>query len=154
MKKKNILKRKYKVIIYMKYFTSAMNIFIFVVILSFTLDNVLFECSIPSVYTFINNFIHHIISMYLWFGSIIFGKYKYHLLFLGIVLTFQYFNKWKCPITLEYNKQCGFHVSENHKDIIYWINKNIFSHFPYYTFLKLLVLYDIFNLSIYSLSKL
>lgn len=130
----------------MKFLTSKMNIFILIVIISFTLDNVLFQCSIPSPITFINNFVHHIISMYLWFGSIIFGKYIYHLLFLCVVLIFQYYHKWKCPITLEYNKQCGFILKENHKDIIYWINKNIFTHFPYYTFIKLLFVYDIYKI--------
>jgi hypothetical protein len=130
----------------MKYLTSKMNVFILIVILSFTLDNVLFQCSLPTPNTFLNNFVHHIISMYLWFGSLIFGNYLYHLLFLCVVLVFQYYNKWKCPITIEYNKQCGFNLKEHHKDIIYWINKNIFEKIPYYTFLKLLFVYDIYKL--------
>lgn len=130
----------------MKIFTSSMNIFILIVVISFTLDNVLFECSIPSLFSFINNFVHHFISIYLWFGSFIFGKYLYHLLFLCVILVFQYFHDWDCPITLEYNKQCGFDLKEGHKDIIYWINKNIFTHFPYYTYITFLFAYDIYNI--------
>ena len=132
----------------MKFAISSMNIFFSLVIISFVLDNVMFECSIPSVYTFINNFVHHIISTYLWFGSFIFGKYIYHLLFLCIVLVFQYNYNWECPITLEYNRQCGFNLKEYHKDIIYWIHKNLFSIIPYYTYLKFLIVYDVYKILI------
>lgn len=130
----------------MKYLTSSINIFILLVIISFTLDNVLSPCSMPSLMTFINNFVHHIISMYLWFGSLLFGKYIYHLLFICMIFVIHYFYGSKCPITIEYNRECGFELKGNHKDLIYWINKNIFSHFPYYTILKLLIVYDIYKI--------
>jgi len=138
----------------MQFITSSMNIFIFFVIISFTMDNLLFQCNFPSLFSFISNFIHHIISTYIWFGSFIFGKYFYHLLFLCIVLLLQYFFNWDCPVTLEYNKQCGFSKKSGHKDIFYFINKPFFNHVPYYSFYILLILYDVYNLLIHNKIKL
>jgi hypothetical protein len=134
----------------MKKIINRLNIFLFIVLLSVTLDNTYFQCFTPSFYTFFNNFFHHILSMYLWFGSLIFGHYKLHLLFLATVLSFQYFYGWKCVITLEYNKACSFTKDEHHKDVIFFLGNLMPLNFPYYKLIVLLVLYDVYSLLINS----
>ena len=123
---------------------SRLNIFLTLVILSIVIDNISYKCHTPNIYSFTNNFLHHTFSMYLWFGSFIFGNHLIHLIVISLVIFFQYFNEWNCVVTLKYNELCNFNKDESHKDLMYFFTKLFPTEYPYYTLITLLVLFDMY----------
>ena len=88
--------------------------------------------------------------MYLWFGSLIFGKYKIPFIIFSNSFIISIFYGWKCVITLEYNKACSFIKDEHHKDVMFFLGNLMPGNFPYYKLIVLLVLYDVYSLLINS----
>lgn len=125
----------------MTYLTNSTNIFILLVLFSFTMDIMLLKCFIPSIKMLLIKLLHHIISMYIWFGSFLFQEYKYHLMFLLTLVLFQYY-KWKYNITLEYDKQCAYKTNKN--SIFYKLNKKFESPYYYYFQIATVVIYDMY----------
>lgn len=124
----------------MKYILSInFLLYLIISILSFLCDQYTTNCKEISIYTFVNSFIHHLFSTYLWFGSLIFGNYKTHLIIVLLVLYGWYYNGG-CVVTHMYNEACGIKKSTNHKDIMYnFINK---SNFSYNQLIGVVILFD------------
>ena len=114
-------------------------IYLLISIVSFFHDQYTTDCTNISVYTYINSFLHHLFSNYLWFGSIIFGNYQTHLVIVLLVLLGWMYNGG-CVITHMYNEACGIKKSSNHKDLIYNFIKQ--TNISYYRLIAILILFD------------
>ena len=118
-------------------------IFLLIGILSFLIDKYLYPCEKEEdVEINFMHMIHHILSNYLFFGSLIFGYYKYHLFFIAVAILHWLFNDNKCIISVVYNKNCGFEINTRHRDIAYHIQKLI--NINVFVMLFIIVLYDIY----------
>ena len=94
----------------------ALITYIFVVIISFTNDKLHSECKHPSIQADMVSLIHHFVSIYSWFGTLIFGHPEIHLLYvLTIIAGWNYFGN--CIISEWYNNACDLDKKKNHKDI-------------------------------------
>ena len=119
-------------------------IFSFLAILSFLYENVILKnCSRNTLYTYFCSFLHHIGSIYIAFGSILFGKYLLHLFIVFIVVILWIIFKDRCIVTLYYNKLCGLPESSQHKDLIYMFNQYLKINKIYYYMASVIILYDI-----------
>jgi hypothetical protein len=125
-------------------FKSKDSVFIFVVLslTSFFIDQMTSDCKTPSTITFINTFIHHFLSTYMWFGSLIFGYYDIHVIIVSLtVLGWQIWGA--CPVTWLYNMSCSIPEETSHKDLMYRITR--LPIFNYYPMISLIVAYDLFK---------
>lgn len=117
--------------------------FLFIVVLSFFIDKYLYLCEKnESISINLLHIIHHFLSNYLFFGSLIFGYYKYHLFVVTVVILHWLLNDDKCFITVIYNKSCNFDTDTRHRDLAYHIQKLV--NLNMYTMLFLIVVYDIY----------
>ena len=96
---------------------NSIYIFFLIGILSFLIDKYLYPCK-KEEYISINfmHIIHHFLSNYLFFGSLIFGFYKYHLFIVTVAVLHWLLNDDKCIISVVYNNNCGFKVRTRHRD--------------------------------------
>lgn len=118
-------------------------LFLLLGILSFLIDKYFYPCEKEEdIKINLMHILHHIFSNYLFFGSLLFGYYKYHLFFVTIGVLHWLFNDDKCIITVIYNKSCGFKVSMRHRDIAYHIQKLI--NLNVFVMLSIIILYDIY----------
>ena len=99
-------------------------IYIIIVILSFTNDKIHSECVNPSIKVDAVSLFHHFISIYSWFGTLIFGYPEIHLLYVLIIITGWHFFG-NCIISEWYNNACKLNKNKNHKDIPYYIMSRI-----------------------------
>ena len=67
--------------------------------------------------------LHHIGSAYIYFGSILLGFYKFHILVCLLVLIMWVKSKFHCVITEMYNKMININPNDKLKDITYYISK-------------------------------
>ena len=67
--------------------------------------------------------LHHVASVYLIFGSILFGYYKIHLIISLITIGIWIKGKFNCIITKTYNKLININPNEPFKDISYYLSK-------------------------------
>tara|TARA_B100001250_G_scaffold406615_1_gene425981 strand:+ start:90 stop:509 length:420 start_codon:yes stop_codon:yes gene_type:complete len=67
--------------------------------------------------------VHHIGSVYLYFGSLIFGFYSFHFVYTTIVVVFWIKGQFYCSITNAYNNMIKIKSRENFKDIPYYLKK-------------------------------
>ena len=119
-------------------------IFLFLAIISFLYENVILKnCNKNTLYTYTLSFLHHIGSIYVAVGSILFGKYLLHLFTVLIVVILWTIFKDRCIVTLYYNKICGLPESSQHKDIIYMINQYLKINIIHYYIAFIIILYDI-----------
>ena len=119
-------------------------IFSFLAITSFLYENVILKnCSRNTLYTYVCSFLHHVGSIYIAFGSILFGKYLLHLFIVFIVVILWIIFKDRCIVTLYYNKLCGLPESSQHKDLIYMFNQYLKINKIYYYIASIIILYDI-----------
>lgn len=94
--------------------------------------------------------LHHLLQLYFFFGSFVFGYHRYHIvLIVGAFLVHKIHNR--CPITIVHNRLCGF----NDNDPLTTIINKIVPNYPnniddttimYYTLLILVFIYDVFYL--------
>jgi hypothetical protein len=128
--------------------TYNMFIYMYLVILSFALDKWTIKCKQPSIYTHTNNFIHHMISTYIWFGIFLFDAPLLHLI-ICIFTFFGWFMFDGCLFTLSFNQHCGIPYNTSHNDL--W-NRFIWKLFPTYQgniygiVLVLYIVYDIYKI--------
>jgi len=123
---------------------SRIVLFLIIAFYSFFLDQATSNCKVPSMYTYSNSFVHHILSCYLWFGSILFGHHLLHLSIILIAVLFQYFNKWRCIMTDLYNSSCKINIKSRHKDILYKFLQFIPNHITYYQLATIISIYDLY----------
>ena len=120
-------------------------LFILLVLLSYCLQKNNTNCYSKKKSTYIYNFIHHIISVYGIFGSILFKNYLFHLISIfSIMILWQLYNN-RCPLTLIYNKDCNINIDIGFYDIIKYLSEKI--NIPLrYPILIGIIIYDIINL--------
>jgi|UniRef100_A0A6C0IJ21 hypothetical protein len=95
-------------------------IFIFVALLSFANDKFHSDCNNPSIKVDLVSVLHHFVSIYSWFGSLILGYPEVHLFYvLAIIAGWNIFGN--CIISEWYNNACELDKNQNHKDIPYYI---------------------------------
>jgi hypothetical protein len=111
-------------IVYTYFMNTRLLVYIFIVAISFLCDKIHSECKDPTFFKDGVSLVHHFISIYLWFGTFIFGYPEYHLLFiLAIKFGWVYFGS--CVISEWYNNACKLSKRENHKDIPYYVVSTI-----------------------------
>ena len=81
---------------------------------------------------------HHLVSIYILFGGLLFNKYL-HGLFIIIVLIHWLTNNNKCELTQITNRYCGYQENKPFYDIIYTLSiEKIIENFHWYLLLLLL----------------
>jgi hypothetical protein len=112
-------------------------IFIILSLISFTIEHTILTsqktCNKKNIILAnLVSLLHNFGSIYLSFGSLLFGHYILHLIMLIIVFILWYLsNKFYknlagCVITQIYNNLCGFDKSRHFHDIHYYIFNTIF----------------------------
>lgn len=124
-------------------------LFIYLVLLSYYLQKNNTKCYSKKKTTYIYNFIHHILSVYGVFGSILFKNYLFHLIsLLGIMILWQFYNN-RCPLTVIYNKDCKIDIETKFYDINNYLSEKI--NIPLrYPIIILIIIYDIINILKYN----
>lgn len=118
-------------------------IYVILSLISFFYDRLTSNCRTPGVMNMLNSLFHHFLSMYLWFGPLLFGRPLVHLLLtLGVLFGWRLFG-WKCVVTIQYNRLCGLPDDENHKDLIYLFVKH--TGISYMNLILSVILYDFFR---------
>ena len=120
-------------------------LFIFLILLQIFLDK--YKCDNQQGKLLL--WAHHIFSVYLIFGSFIFGYYKLHLLVILLSLMVHIIYK-QCPVTVVNNKLCKQPIK---KPMITFLNHLVaqFSGFKeylntiYHSLLVFIILYDVYN---------
>ena len=89
---------------------------------------------------------HHIMSVYLIFGSILFGFYKIHFIIALITIGVWIKGQFYCVITKTYNKMININPNETFKDISYYLRK--YSRIKYVHILIIIgaLFYDLDNI--------
>ena len=97
--------------------------FIIFVYISFLIERSTIKCKHKSLYTRFISLIHHIFSVYLYFGTFIFDMYLFNII-IGIltIIGWIVFEN-RCFLTVYYNKLCGIPKDIQFHDIINFINK-------------------------------
>jgi len=116
-------------------------IYIVIVLTSFTNDKFHNKCNEPNLQVDAVNLLHHFVSIYSWFGTLIFGHPEIHLLYvLTIIAGWNYFGN--CIISEWYNNACKFEKNKNHRDIPYYIMSTITGkEYQSYTYLIYVVVF-------------
>lgn len=91
--------------------------------------------------------LHHILQIYILWGSLLFGFYKFHLFFITIAF-FVHKTYGICPITLYHNKKCKYKnpkapLNTIINETIRLLDLNVSPIDCYYTILGIVVLYNI-----------
>lgn len=120
-------------------------IFIFAGLVSFMMENKVKSGCKKTFKTNLISFLHNFGSIYLFFGSYLFGYHLFHLLTL-IVVVFLWKVYSMCIVTIYYNNLCGITSRRPFHDIFYLINTQL--KIPHFQYLMVLVvgLYDIKNI--------
>lgn len=123
-------------------------LFVLIIVIQIYMDEMLPKCETNYGKLFI--ILHHMLQLFFFFGSFVFGYHRYHLvLIVGAFLVHKIYRR--CPITIVHNRMCGF---DDNDPLITLINK-IVPNYPdnlddttivYYTLLILVFIYDVFYL--------
>jgi len=122
-------------------FKQKLIIFSFVVLISYVLDITRNTCDDLTFSIKCNNLVHHVVSNYLWFGSIIFGFHELHIVYMmGGFIGWKLFDG--CFLTKKYNETCNYNESNKHHDLLYFISNNeeLFSQMNMF---KIVLIYNI-----------
>jgi hypothetical protein len=124
--------------------------FIILIYISFFIERNLLICKNRSLYTLFISLIHHIFSVYLYFGSFIFNLYLFNII-LALLTIFGWiiFNN-RCFLTIYYNKLCNIPVEKNFNDIIYFFNKKLKIKHLHYYIISLIFLYNFYFLCVFN----
>ena len=127
---------------------AKISIFIFLVIISFSIERYYITCYNITLYTIGLSIIHHIFSVYLYFGTFIFKFYLFNIL-IGFATIFGWFLfKNRCFLSIYYNKLCGIPKKEQFHDIINYTNKFIKIPNLHYYILFLIFIYNFYHLCV------
>lgn len=119
-------------------------VYVLIVIISFTINKINDDCKNPSTKVDIVNLIHHFVSIYSWFGTLIIGHPEFHLLYVIIIIMgWKYFGN--CVISDWYNSACDLDERKNHRDLPYYFMSYITNkeHQSYDYLIYVVVLFDI-----------
>ena len=124
-----------------------LQIYIFIVLISYTSELAYNDCKQKTVVTYTISLLHNFGSIYLYYGSLLFGFYKLHLLILLGTLIGWYLNQNRCILTDYYNKLCKIKSKSPFKDINYRINSSILKVNNFHLWLAgFALLYDIYHI--------
>jgi len=126
-------------------FKKNLIIFLTLVFISYVVDITRNKCSNLTFNAKINNLIHHFLSMYLWFGSVVFGYHEFHILYMLAGSLGWYLFDGECAMTIEYNKICNYEKHTRHYDLIYALS-NYETNFTQLTIGRIVFIYDILYL--------
>jgi len=126
-------------------------IYLIIVFVSFILEQSKSPCKYLTYQSILLSFIHHTISNYSYFGSLLFGYHKFHLLFLfsvfiGWVLMYKFGYKFTCILTYYYNNLCGFDKYAHFNDIVYYIRRALNIKKPSTIGYIIVLVYDILTI--------
>jgi len=101
-------------------------LFILLTLVSYFIDIATLKCKVEDTRVEILRYLHHVISSYGYFGSLFFGHYEFHLLFMlsvwaGWKLKKYYENDEHCFVTRFVNNLCGFRYKEKFHDFNWFI---------------------------------
>ena len=124
-----------------------LQIYIFIVLISYISELAYNDCKKKTVVTYIISFLHHFGSIYLYYGALLFGHYKLHLLIMvGITIGWA-LNNNRCVLTQYYNRLCKIEENSFFKDINYRINSSILKVNNFHLWLAgFALLYDIYHI--------
>lgn len=89
-------------------------------------------------------FLHSFISIYLYFGSLLFGYYEIHTIIIILLLIMWKFFKGKCPITIYINNEMNQDKNTRFRDIGYHIEKQ--TNINFYIIIMIILFYNIYNI--------
>lgn len=115
-------------------------------ILSFILEHQIKSGCKESFLTLSISLLHNYVSIYLVFGSVLFGYHFIHLLSLCIVVILWNFDKM-CILTTYYNNLCGISSTRPFHDVFFLINQKLKIPHLRYLLASIVALYDIKNSS-------
>jgi hypothetical protein len=125
-------------------------LFFLLIISSIIIERSIVKCKKETILPTIIQLLHHIVSIYLIFGSIIFGLHKIHLTIIIFILTLHFVNKG-CILTHIYNDLCKLKKSHNfitiYDGLLYKLGYTI-SIIPTLFIIVLVILYDIYMIKI------
>lgn len=122
-------------------------IFLFLLLgtMSFILERYSKSGCNETYYTLLISFLHNLGSIYIVFGSLLFGYYLLHLLIcIGVVVLWHFTNT--CIITIYYNQLCNLKRDRPFHDIFHMINKTMKIPYLNYILIFTVALYDIKNI--------
>ena len=108
-------------------------IFFILVAISFLIERFYVECKNYSNYTIFLSLLHHVFSVYLYFGTFIFRYYLFNII-IGLLTIFAWilFGN-RCFLSLYYNNLCGIDKNVQFHDIVNFTNKFLkIDNFHYY----------------------
>ena len=116
---------------------------IMMVLLQYSLDPTKHECN--TLYSRSILLFHHMISIYILFGGILFHP-LYHALFCIGILIHWYSNNNRCEITIITNRECGIDIATQFKDYLQTLGISKLYPNIHWFLLPLLILVDIYKL--------
>ena len=129
-----------------KIFKIKLSIFFILVTISFLIEKYYVKCNNHTIYPILLSLLHHIISVYLYFGTFIFRYYIFNvsitlLTFIGWIIFYN-----RCILTVYYNNLCKIDEKTQFHDIINFINKLLKIHNLHYYILSIIIIYNIYFL--------
>jgi len=122
-------------------------IYLCLVFFSFMLEQLYYPCKKSKVNFILMSLFHHFFSMYLFFGSLLFKNYRFHLSIVLITIILWYIYNDRCFYLVIYNNKCGFKENRKFYDIINILNDITFKIKNFYYYVTyIVVFYDILNI--------
>jgi len=123
-----------------------LSIFLILVTISFFIERYYVKCNNNTIYTISLSLLHHIFSVYLYFGTFIFRYYIFNIT-IGLLTLFGWiiFGN-RCFLTLYYNNICGIDKNTQFHDIVNFINKFLKIYYFHYYILGFIFIYNIYFL--------
>lgn len=114
--------------------------FLILVVVSFSIERYYLTCNNATAYTIFLSFVHHVFSVYLYFGTFIFRFYLFNIL-IGLATMFGWFLFGnRCFLSIYYNNLCGLPEKEQFHDIVNFTNKFLkIDNFHYYILLFIFI---------------
>ena len=129
-----------------KILTKKLYIFFILVTISFLIERYYVECKNYSIYTISLSLLHHIFSVYLYFGTFIFRYYIFNIV-IGLLTLFGWIILGnRCFLTLYYNNICGIDKKIQFHDIINFTNKFLKIDYFHYYILTFIFIYNFYFL--------
>ena len=121
-------------------------VFFILVTISFLIERHYVVCKNYSTYTISLSLLHHIFSVYLYFGTFIFRYYLFNIT-IGLLTLFGWiiFGN-RCFLTLYYNNICGIDKNVQFHDIINFTNKFLKIDYFHYYILSFIFIYNFYFL--------
>lgn len=120
-------------------------IFIIILIAEILLDSTFRKCK--NINGKLLMIIHHFIGVYVWLGSVLFGNYLFHFLFILIVQILYIFHDGRCFLTKWHNKLCDYDENEKFKSWLNIIFKGYNVNMIYMILLNIILLYDLYYIN-------